>query len=115
MEVGYKLGDDPATWIEPDVSFLRNERVTGTTDGSYCLGAPELAVEVVSPSESARDLRRKVAPLLKAGSLAVWVIYPEERTVEVYRPDGTSYTADTLSAPELVAGWEAPVASLFED
>jgi len=53
--------------------------------------------------------------MLKAGSLAVWVIYPEERTVQVYRPDGTSYTPKMLSAPELLAGWEAPVAILFED
>lgn len=53
--------------------------------------------------------------MLKAGSLAVWVIYPEERTVRVYRPDGTSYTAVTLTAPDLIAGWEVPVSSLFED
>lgn len=93
----------------------KRERVSATADGGYCLGAPELAVEVVSPSESARDLKRKVSLLLKGGSLAVWVIYQEERTVEVYRPDGTSYTPETLSAPELLAGWEAPVSGLFED
>jgi Uma2 family endonuclease len=74
-----------------------------------------LAVEVVSPSESAGDLNKKVNLMLRAGSLAVWVIYPEERTVQVYRPDGTSYTPDKLSAPELLADWEAPVSSLFED
>jgi Uma2 family endonuclease len=114
-EAGYKLGDEPATWIQPDVSFLKNERVRATPEGGYFEGTPELAVEVVSPSESARDLKRKVSLLLKGGSLAVWVIYPEEHTVQVYRPDGTSYTPETLSAPELLAGWEAPVASLFED
>jgi|SRR5580700_5064476 Uma2 family endonuclease len=78
MEAGYKLGNDPSTWIQPDVSFLKNERVRATIGDGYFLGAPELAIEVVSPSESARDLHRKVSLMLKAGSLAVWLIYPEE-------------------------------------
>ena len=90
-------------------------RVEAVSEDGYFLGAPDLAIEVVSPSESARDLNKKVSLMLKSGSLAVWVIYPEERTVQVHRPDGTSYAADTLTLPELLAGWEAPVASLFED
>lgn len=114
-EAGYKLSTDPSTWIQPDVSFLKNERVRSTPSGSYFLGAPELAVEVVSPSESARDLKRKINLLLRGGSLAVWVVYPEERTVEIYRPDGTSSTTETLSAPGLIPEWSAPAASLFED
>ncbi len=115
MEAGYKLRSDPATWIQPDVSFLKNERLRATISDDYFLGAPELAIEVVSPSESARDLQKKVSLMLKAGCLAVWVIYPEDRTVQIYRPDGSSYTAETLTAPELLAGWDAPVSSLFED
>ncbi len=114
-EAGYKLSTDPSTWIQPDVSFLKNDRVRATPAGGYFLGAPELAVEVVSPSESARDLKRKINLLLKGGSLAVWVVYPEERTVEIYRPDGTSSTTETLSAPGLLPEWTAPAASLFED
>lgn len=115
MEAGYKVSDNPPTWVQPDVSFVKQSRVQALPADGYFAGAPDLAVEVVSPSESARDLNKKVSLLLKAGSLAVWVIYPEERTVQVYRPDGTSTTAETLSAPELLAGWEAPVSSLFED
>jgi Uma2 family endonuclease len=114
-EAGYKLGDDPPSWIEPDVSFLKNARVRATPEGDYFLGAPELAVEIVSPSESARDLKRKISLLLKGGSQAVWVVYPEDRTVEIYRPDGTSYTTETLSAPGLLPEWTSPAASLFED
>ncbi len=114
-EAGYKLSTDPSTWIQPDVSFLKNDRIRATPAGSYFLGAPELAVEVVSPSESARDLKRKINLLLKGGSLAVWVVYPEERAVEIYRPDGTSCTTETLSAPGLFPEWSAPAASLFED
>src|SRR5262249_47952021 len=60
MEAGYKLGADPATWLEPDVSVLGRGRARDTDDSDYFLGAPELAIEVVSPSESASDLNRKV-------------------------------------------------------
>jgi Uma2 family endonuclease len=117
-EAGYRLSDDPATWIQPDVSFLRKERVLATAPDGYFLGAPELAIEIVSPSESARDLERKMDALLAAGGQAVWVVYPASRKVRVFLGDGTSFSRgihDTLSAPGLLPGWELPVVKLFED
>src|SRR5580692_5550096 len=80
MEAGFKLADEPATWIQPDVSFLLNGRVLATSEQQYFSRAPELAVEVVSPSESAKDLQRKVGLLLAGGSQMVWVVYPEMQT-----------------------------------
>ncbi len=118
VEAGYKLSENPASWVEPDVSFLRNDRLESTQYDDYFLGAPELAVEIVSPSESAADLDRKVELMLAAGSLAVWVIYPQKRRVHVCLPDGTTLRrgiADTLSLPELLPGFELPVANLFAD
>jgi Uma2 family endonuclease len=82
------------------------------------VGSPELAIEVVSPSETARDLNRKIDALLRGGSFAVWVVYPEEQEVRVFIPGGTSYTKrvdEFLAAPELMPDWELPVAKLFED
>src|SRR5258708_33327281 len=64
MEAGFKLSEDPATWIQPDVSFLRNDRARATPGDQYFSNPPELAVEVVSPSETARDLQRKVRLML---------------------------------------------------
>jgi Uma2 family endonuclease len=118
MEAGYRLSNDPPTWIQPDVSVLRVERARATSGDGYFEGSPELAVEVVSPSETARDLNRKIDALLAGGCLAVWVVYPEEQEVRVFVPGGTSYTRrvnETLTAPELLADWELPVAKLFED
>src|SRR5437016_3600032 len=60
VEGGYKLSVNPPTWIEPDVSFLRMARVLNPAEDGYIHGSPDLAVEVVSPSESARDVERKV-------------------------------------------------------
>jgi Uma2 family endonuclease len=115
-EAGYKLSEDPATWIQPDVSFVKMDRVRATKPNDYFLGAPELAIEVVSPSETALTLKRKIDLLLAGGSL-VWVIYPNDREVHVFLPDGTSFRRglnDVLTLPELLPGWELPVARLFE-
>ena len=118
LEAGFRLFEDRRTWIQPDVSFVRVERVRQTSGSDYFTGGPDLAIEVVSPSESASDLNRKVELLLKAGSLAVWVLYPEQRGVRVFLPSGASFwkgIGDSLSMPELLPGWELPVARLFED
>lgn len=117
-EAGFKLGQNPSSWVQPDVSFVLAERTQTTPDGNYLIGAPELAIEVVSPSESAADLDRKVELLLAAGSLAVWVVYPKRRNVRVFLRDGTASRrgiGETLSLPELLPGWELPVARLFAD
>jgi Uma2 family endonuclease len=72
---GYRLSE--ATWIQPDVSFLTTDRILETDPDGYFLGAPDQAVEIISPSESARHIERKIALLLAKGSAAVWVIYPD--------------------------------------
>ena len=116
-EAGYKLSDDPPTWIQPDVSLIRKERVKATDPEGYFLGAPELAVEVVSPSESASDVDRKVDLMLAHGSKAVWVAFPRTKKVQVYLADGTSFSRGIngkLSLSDLAPGWERPVATLFE-
>ena len=117
-EAGYKLSEAPPSWIQPDVSFLKMERVRALEPDGYFRGAPELAVEVVSPSETAETLHRKVDLLLAAGSLAVWAVYPVTRKVQVFLPDGTSFSRginDVLTLPELLPDWELPVAKIFED
>ena len=118
FEAGFKLGESPASWVQPDLSFVRGQRIEDTEDSGYLLGAPELAIEVVSPSESASDLNRKVDLMLQTGSLAVWVVYPGQRKVHVHLPGATTLrlgVSDTLSLPELLPGWELPVANLLQD
>lgn len=117
-EAGYKLSTNPSSWVQPDVSMLRNERRKQIEPDGYFLGAPDLAVEVVSPSESASDLNRKVDLLLQSGSLAVWVVYPRQRKVHVHLPGATTLrlgVGDTLFLPELLPGWELAVEKIFED
>ena len=53
LEGGYKLSQNPATWIQPDISFVTENRYTNADPDGYFMGSPYLAVEVISPSESA--------------------------------------------------------------
>jgi len=48
MEAGYKLSNDPPTWVQPDVSFVKKDRIRAVPEDGYLTGAPDLAVEVVS-------------------------------------------------------------------
>lgn len=88
-----------------------------TTDlDGYVEGAPELAVEVVSPSDSAEDLEVRVEQYLHFGSKQVWVVYPKTKRIHVFRPESQVRVLDetqTLDAAELFPGFSVKVANLF--
>jgi Uma2 family endonuclease len=118
VEAGYILAHDPDTVRGPDVSFVRPERIP--TDGvpeSYWDLAPDLAVEVISPHETAEEVREKVRDFLAAGTPLVWTIYPRSREVIVHTPDGLARTynlEDVLEFPAILPGFSCTVAELFE-
>jgi len=115
-ETGFLLGDDPPTVRVPDAAFVRAERDFESPEG-YVLGAPDLAVEVVSPTDSASYLMRKVRQYLKHGGHTVWLVYPDSREVQVFEVSGAVRVVSEgqmLEAPELLPGFSVPVARLFE-
>jgi len=78
--------------------------------------APDLAVEVFSPSDSPAQLMRKIKQYLAAGAHTIWVVYPEQKQVHVIEAAGADRildAADTLDCPELLPGFSVPVESLF--
>jgi Uma2 family endonuclease len=101
----------------PDVSFLRAERVKQIDPNSDIAGAPDLAVEVVSPSDTVFAMRRKIRQYFAAGAQCVWVVHPETREVEVWReaakPQFVLQEADVLEAPDLLPGFSVRVGVLF--
>jgi Uma2 family endonuclease len=114
-DTGFRLSR--GTVRSPDVAFVRKERVKAIHRKGFIEGAPDLAVEIFSPSDSFRQLTRKVKQYLGAGCHTVWVIHPERREVYVYRADGTDSelgAEDLLEAPELLPGFSLRVAELFE-
>lgn len=116
-ETGFKLHSSPDTVRAPDIAFIRQERVeqVGITTG-YWIGAPDLAVEVVSPGDTVNEVDEKVTEWLEAGTSMVWVINPKPKTITVYRSltDINILTEkDTLDGGEVVPGFQISVAEIF--
>jgi Uma2 family endonuclease len=114
-ESGFVLEQDPATVRGPDVSFVRASREKA--EGSWGHGAPDLAVEIVSPSDSAGEIERKVRQYLAAGGRMVWVVYPRSRSVHVFEPGGVARIVEAdqhIEAPELLPGFSVAVKEFFE-
>jgi Uma2 family endonuclease len=84
---GFRLQRNPDVVRAPDVAFVQLSRVVDTGRG-YFEGGPDLAVEVLSPSDRYSAVSRKVAQYLAAGTRLVWVVDPFNRTVAVYRANG---------------------------
>jgi Uma2 family endonuclease len=81
-ECGYHLEHDPDTVLGPDVSFVSAKRVD-RTDKHYYDGPPDLAIEVLSPSDRKGYVERKLAVYLETGTKSIWLVDPRRRTVEV--------------------------------
>jgi Uma2 family endonuclease len=116
-ETGFKLKSEPDTVRAPAAAFVRRARVeeVGDTQG-YFPGAPDLAVEVMSPGDKVSEVEEKVEEWLGAGVSLVWIISPKLRTVTVYRSpnDVTTLTEkDVLDGEQIVPGFRYPVAKLF--
>ena len=101
----------------PDASFVLQERIAAMPDEpGYVPGPPDVAVEVISPSDRYTDVEEKVADYLEAGTRAVVVVNPRNRTVRVHRSptDVVSLTeSDTLEVDDVIPGWRMPIRDIF--
>ena len=118
-ETGFKIASDPDTVRAPDVAFIRRERIPESgIPKKFWRGAPDLAVEVMSPGDTRAEVDEKVGDWLQAGARAVWVVDPQRRRVSVYRPacDATELSeGDELDGGEVVPGFRCKVAEIFEE
>lgn len=117
VESGFVLRRNPDTVRGPDVFFVRADRIleAGVPEAFWEI-PPDLAVEVVSPGESAEEVREKVRDYLDAGTPLVWVVYPRTREVIVHTPDGMAHTygsTDALEQFDALPGFTCAVAELF--
>jgi len=100
------------------VAFVRQERIPpeGEPEGYWEL-SPDLAVEVVSPTDSAAHIQAKVQEYLEAGTRLVWVVYPRTQTVVVYRPSGEALVLgeeDMLTGEDVLPGFACRVGDIFD-
>jgi len=112
---GYVLSRRPDTVRMPDVGFITAERARAADGRRFVEGAPDFAVEVVSPTDRLADVQAKAREYLAAGSRLIWVVHPDERAVQVWRADGTSEWVHegALSGEDVLPGFELPLDRVF--
>ena len=112
-DTGFRVGERV---LMPDIAFVVTDRLP--TDRSKAFPVPpDLAIEVVSPTDTLHRVEEKAFAYLEAGTQLVWVLKPRSKTVTVYRSetDITLLTRnDTLTGEEVVKGFSCQVAKLFE-
>ncbi len=117
-DTGFVLREDPDIVRSPDVAFVRKERLPlPVTSRGFIRGAPDLAVEVRSPSQSPADLNRKTQQYLDNGADTVWVIYPREKKAFVRDSSGTAKPVELdgfLEAPRILPGVRIALRDVFE-
>lgn len=116
-ETGFILRRNPDTVRAPDASFVSKERLPARElPIGFMDMAPDLAVEVVSPGDTAREVREKVEEWLGAGTRLVWIIYPSARSVTVYQsPEDFQELSerDSLDGGQVVPGFTCRIRDLF--
>ncbi len=115
---GFWTERNPDTVRAPDAAFIPNERIPeGGLPAGFFEGPPDIAVEVVSPSDTAVEVQAKVEEWLQTGVRLVWVVYPEPRSVTVFRSrtDVRMLTlTDELTGDDVLPGFTCNVQELFQ-
>jgi Uma2 family endonuclease len=113
---GFILIDEPPTVRAPDTAFIRGERLDSFDPRGYVPFAPDLAVEVVGPTDKMSQTQAKVIDYLDAGTRLVWVVDPKSRSVEVYRSrDEIRLVAEdgVIDGGDALPGFRLKVSELF--
>lgn len=116
-DIGVITGRDPDTVRGPDIAFWSTERIPEAGYETSFWGPPDLAVEILSPSNQDSEMRAKVDEYLDAGVRMVWLVDPGARVVSVHRPDARARTlgiGHVLDGEDVLPGFQLPLASFFE-
>ncbi len=109
---GYKVGNNR---FVPDVAFVAKAKQVELDKRGYNHVAPDLVVEVISPSDNPKDVADKIALYLAAG-ITVWALYPETKTAQVHRPNQAVITLDEngmLTAEDILPGFQLALKDIF--
>ena len=116
-DTGFKLTSNPDTVLAPDFAFVTNDRFVEMckTEG-YGAGAPDLAVEVLSPSDRPGKVRQKISRWFDHGVRQLWIVDPKHSTVTVHRSESDTTTfsgSDYLEAQDLFPGFRISLDKIF--
>ena len=115
---GVLVERDPDTVREPDIYYVSAERLPldDRSDG-YLEVVPELVVEIVSPSDSSREVDEKIQMWLDLGVSMALVVRPVDRTITIHRPGAPALTLtgdDVLDGGEALPGFSLPLSEIFD-
>ena len=116
-ETGFKIEENPDTVLAPDVAFISREHIPESgIPKKYWSGAPDLAVEVLSPGDTTREVEKKVNQWLTAGARLVWTINPGRKSVTVHQASRDTFTLsekDELDGEDIVPGFRCRLSEIF--
>jgi len=116
-ETGFVLARGPDVVRGADVAFVRANRIPASgMPKKFWEGAPDLAVEVISPGDSLEEVEEKVDDYLNAATPLVWVVNPRRRTITIHRPGRDPQVlreADTLTGEDVIPGFQCEVLAAF--
>ena len=100
----------------PDVALISREQMKDLDPDEYVDGAPAMAIEVISPTDSFEDISKKVDQFLASGALSVWISIPKTRKVEIYRPNPSRIVLDDreIITDPVLPGFSLRVSELFD-
>lgn len=116
-ETGYKIASDPDLVRAPDASFIRKDRLMGSLTRKFFPGVPDLAVEVVSPDDTKREVAEKVNMWLAHGTQVVWVADPRPMNVVIHRVGKKPQilnVSDEIRGEPLLPGFVLPLAKVYK-
>jgi Uma2 family endonuclease len=116
-ETGYLIERNPDLVRAPDASFVRKDRVPKTRWKKYFPGVPDLAVEVVSPGDTRREIAEKVNMWLAHGTVSCWVADPDSMTLTIHRTGQKPRrltVGDTITDEPALPGFSLPLARIFK-
>ena len=115
-ETGYHPAGDRYNLLLPDVAFISFERAPDPFPDKLVPVMPDIAVEIMSPSNTLAELRDKAQRYMRLGTSLVWIIMPADQSIEIHRaqtPVETLELGDTLSGDDILPGFEIQIRRLF--
>ena len=113
VEATFRVGE---RGLKPDVAFVSSTRLDGDENKGFPI-PPDLAIEVISPTDVQTRVVEKAFAYLNAGTRLVWILEPRSKTVTVYRSEediALLQYEDTLTGEDVVPGFTCPISQLFE-
>ena len=115
-DAGWILEADPDTVLAPDIAFVRKARLGDVNEEGFGRTFPDLAIEVLSPSNTAAEMMLKLEIYFRSGVSAVWIVDPKRQRAEIHRNDQPVIRLgldDALEAPDLLPGFSLTLRDLF--